>query len=146
AENKLTLSLEKGSKSAMPSFLTLAAGGETPRLAKSMEGGHTLDLGKDGLVSNEPEFLTLTQKEKAMDKEVENDDLAKAILLALAKSSGKEVTKAGRMVMARDDIKKARGAAKDVEECMKALHSMHKASYLGKAAKKPKNDGDADDF
>jgi len=148
AEHKLTLSLEKSLESAVPPFLTLAAGSGKPSPAGSIEEGHIPDLGKGGLISK-PEFLTLTRKDKAMSKGVSvdnNEDLAKSILLALAKAGGTKVTKAGRMTMARDDIKKARGAMKDVEECMKSLHAMHKSSYLSKAAKKSKNDGDADDF
>jgi phage head maturation protease len=152
AEGKLTLSLENSSQSAVPPFLTLTAGSEKPRLAKLVDGGHTIDLRKGGGIDTNLEFLTLTRKDAAMDKTVDfnDNDLAKALMLALAKSGGAKVTKAGRMTMARDDIKKARSAVKDIEACMKSLHAMHKASYLSKAGKappkKPMNDGDADDF
>jgi hypothetical protein len=50
------------------------------------------------------------------------------------------------MGMARDDLKKARKATKDLEECVKAAHAMHKSAYLAKAAGKKKSDDDEDDF
>ena len=55
-------------------------------------------------------------------------------------------SRAARLGMAKGDLKKARGAAKDLEECIKAAHGMHKAAYLAKAAgkKKPDPDGDAE--
>lgn len=71
------------------------------------------------------------------------DPLAKMILDVV--KAGRTPNRMQRLGIARANLKKARKAANDMENCIKAAHSMHKTAYLSKAAKK-KNDGDADDF
>lgn len=75
------------------------------------------------------------------------DPLAKAVLDMVKRAS--VPTRAARMGMARGDLKKARKAAKDMEDCIKAAHGELRSRYLAKqamikAGKKP-NDNDADD-
>lgn len=102
------------------------------------EGAEALDLSD----ADDKRFLDLMGEGFAMSKK--STDLEKAF--QLLEKAGKSPTRAMRMAMARGDMKKARKAAGDLEECMKALHAMHKATYLAKAAKKKKDDNDADDF
>ncbi len=60
-------------------------------------------------------------------------------------------SRAQRMQMAQGNLKKAKDARKECAAAIKAAHAMHKSAYLRKEAiiksgKKPKDDGDADDF
>jgi len=69
------------------------------------------------------------------------DPLADALSLLVKRAA--TPTRAQRMAMAADNVKKARKCTKMAREEIEKVHAMHKASYIAKAAKKS---GDSDDF
>ena len=68
------------------------------------------------------------------------DPLADAIRGIIAKAS--QPTRAMRMTMAKEEVKKARKACKEAREAIQEAHKMHKAAYMAKAAKKPDDKDD----
>lgn len=171
--------LAKNFGSAEPSFLTLAAEGDggvaegmqfghelqsvrrapqdDGRLSKRAKklaavGGHKTDFVADqgflNLGGRDMKDKTEKGAALALDTTQFANDPAAAYILDIMKRASAP-SRAARMNMARGDLKKAKKAAKDAEDVIKAAHAMHKAAYLSKAAggkKKPADDGDADDF
>jgi phage head maturation protease/cation transport regulator ChaB len=72
------------------------------------------------------------------------DGLEDVLRNMLAKAA--QPTRAQRMAMASDNVKKSRKACKMAKQSIEEAHKMHKAAYLNKAAKKPKDDNDGDEF
>jgi phage head maturation protease len=76
------------------------------------------------------------------------DPLTDALALMMKKAA--TPTKAARLAMAKAETEKAREAMKECKKLLKALHGMHKASYLSKAKKaggkeaKPTDDADGE--
>ena len=137
-----------------PSFLTLSAEQGPALEGDVLDLGHGSGLGELGGLSQEDDlgFLDLG-KTSTLEKELtmadQNSELAKAIRRAVKAS---RVSPTARIIgQARGNLKKARKAASDMEECVKAAHGLLKSAYLSKdamvkAGKKPKDDGDADDL
>ena len=154
--------------------VALAASASLPLLATEtdslVESGHELDLEGGGSGVPPPSFTlrkgkTKSERKGKFTKQLE-DFIMNAVqdrstsapsleeVLAKAVRKAQVPTRAQRMVRATRDLKKARKAARDVEECMKALVAMHKAAYLAKQAsiikaggkKKPSDDDEDDGF
>jgi hypothetical protein len=103
-----------------------------------------------------PELVTKRKVKKMTNAQTPApDDTAIGKIVVELMKAGRAPTRADRMTMARGNLKKAKKAAKDIEECMKGAHSVLKAVYLAKttrntelvkAGKKPMDDDDDDDM
>lgn len=152
--------------SAQPSFLTLSAkgGGIGPDHEGFQKSVHGLDEGrpasrKDG---NEDEFdlFSLTKRQRKelaaviglkanandfdgqpfykdndMSEARVHDDPLTKMIYDVVKAS-RQPSRAQRLSMAGSDVKKARKAMKECAAAIEAVHKLHKAAYLSKAAKK----------
>ena len=109
----------------------------------SHEGSEALDL------SDADDLYVKENLGKDFMMSETTDDLTKVLGALLEKVGTQKITKAQRMKMADDNMKKARDAKKEAMKAVEECHKMHKAAYLAKLAKaakkKPDDDDDDDD-
>jgi hypothetical protein len=133
------------------SFLTLGKSDELAKQLAAVIGQETHRVDDQGFLTlGGTEMTKVATDEGGLEFNLENisDPGEKALLDLLKRATAP--SRATRMGMARGDLKKARGAAKDLEECIKAAHGMLRKSYLAKTAmlkagKKPSPEDDADE-
>lgn len=80
----------------------------------------------------------------SVDKAISGDPLANAIVDLVKRAAAP--SRAQRMAMADDNVKKSRKAMKAAKESIEEAHKMCKAAYISKAAKKDDKKDDKDDF
>ena len=113
----------------------------------SHEGDEALDL------SDADDQYLQQYLGEGVNKMYENDDegqplaktgdpLADAIATLVKRAAAP--SRASRMAMAKDNVKKARQAAKAARSAVEEAHAMHKAAYIAKAAKKDKGGDDGE--
>jgi hypothetical protein len=107
------------------------------------EGGEALDM-SDG---DDAFIVEMFGEGIAMDKVMNTasgDPLTDAMALLMKRAA--TPSRAQRMEMAADNVKKSRKAAKAAREAIEDCHKMLKASYMAKAAKKDGKSGDDGEF
>ena len=94
------------------------------------EGSEALDL------SDADDTYCLTSLGEDFTMAENQNDLTKVLQEILAKAGTRPMSKAARMNMAMDNMKKAKKARKAASGAIQDAHAMHKAAYLSKAAGK----------
>lgn len=153
SEGKVNLSLAL--PSAEPPFLNLPADSALTTRGE-VELGHGLDLKRGGTFgkSHEPtspddSYLNLFSGVNSMEDN--STDLNKVLMDMVLAKAAKDMSPMDRVKAARGEVKKARSSASEAEDCIKAVHAMHKSAYLAKqalvkAGKKPKDFDEDNDF
>lgn len=106
------------------------------------EGGEALDMSD----ADDSYLSSLLGEDFDMSKTMmtgSGDPLTDAVQALMKKAA--TPSKAQRMQMADDDVKKARKACKAARDSLEEAHKMHKAAYMAKAAKKPNDKDDKDE-
>lgn len=134
--------------------LALELGGVAQKLSAIIsqkalhEGQEALDFSD----ADDQYISSLFGKDFDMSKALSNvssttgDPLTDAVAALMKRAA--QPTRAQRMAMADDQVKKSRKACKAAREAVEEAHKMHKSAYLSKAAKSSKkpSDDDGDEF